>query len=95
MRVGQDLYGLLSPEGVLCNSEFDVKNLGLGHVGGVLVAGQDNTLAASRILEPLNISFVSPDAVTFLLDNQKFLARTISPESARFLVLSEFLRFRG
>lgn len=95
MRVGQDLYGLLSGDGELCNSVFDVSNLGLDSIGAVLVSGEHNTIAASHILEQLKVSYVSPDARSVLLDDRQFLARTITPNSGLWRVLSAFLRQKG
>ncbi|KAK7481552.1 hypothetical protein BaRGS_00027201, partial [Batillaria attramentaria] len=95
MRVGQDLYGLLSEDGKLCNSQFDIDSVGLDSVGAILVTGEENTMAASRVLEQLQVSYVSPDARSVLLDDKMNLARTISPHSGLWRVLSNFLKQRG
>lgn len=95
MRVGQDLYGLLSPDGRLCNAEFGLTDLGLNNVGGIVVAGEDNTIAASRILEQLQVSYISPDVKTILLDDRQYLARTITPDSGLFKILAGFLKKKG
>lgn len=94
MRIGHDLYGLLK-NSQLCNSEFGITNIELDSVGAVLVVGEDNTMATSRILEPLKLAYLSPNAMSTLLDDRSFLARTITPASGRMRLLSSFLNKIG
>ncbi|KAK7087415.1 uncharacterized protein [Littorina saxatilis] len=95
MRVGQDLYGLLK-DGELCNTEpFDMGRLGLDNISGVVVTGEENTMAAARLLEPLMVTYMSADSVSPLMDSYQYLLRARAPWSAFASILSKFLKDSG
>lgn len=97
LRVGQDLYNLLK-DGSLCNSEYwqkpDLVD-GLRSIGGVVVTGQENTVVASRVLEPLKVTYVSSESVSPLMDGQQYLLRARTPWSGFARLLALFLRDSG
>ena len=96
LRVGQDLYGLLK-DGMLCNSErFNLTGLGLDNVGAVVVSGgEENAAAATRVLEPLRVTYVSSDSVSPLLDDYQYLLRARTPWSGFVRILAKFLEDSG
>ncbi|CAG5116932.1 unnamed protein product, partial [Candidula unifasciata] len=95
LRVDQDLFGLLDGTG-LCNSEFDNSNpVSIKNIGGVIAVGEPNTVAASRVLELPGVTYLSPNALTTLLDSKQHLVRTIAPISAMMKTLVSLLKNLG
>lgn len=73
---------------LLFNFRFDNANpVSLKNIGSVITAGEANTIAASRVLELPGVTYLSPDALTTLLDSKPHLVRTIAPVSAMMKAL--------
>ncbi|XP_059149160.1 uncharacterized protein LOC131936264 [Physella acuta] len=88
IRVDQDLYGLLEGAG-LCNSIFDPSSgITLDKIASVITLGELNTAAASRVLENPKVTYLSPNALSSLLDDKQYLLRTIAPNSAMMRTLA-------
>ncbi|GFS18551.1 metabotropic glutamate receptor 3 [Elysia marginata] len=94
LRVDQDLYGLLAGDG-LCNSMFSVNDLSVSNLGGVITLGELNTMAAGRVLETPGVTYLSPNALSPILDGHKHLVRSIAPWSAMMKALSKLLEDLG
>ncbi|XP_064612204.1 uncharacterized protein LOC135476193 isoform X2 [Liolophura sinensis] len=98
IRVDSDLYGLLSGKG-LCHTDTDLsQKLGMSNIAGVLTLGEDNTFAANRVLSPLAIGMISPDASSLLLRNTErydYLLRASPPSTEQAMAILAILRKHG
>ncbi|RUS75058.1 hypothetical protein EGW08_017194, partial [Elysia chlorotica] len=95
LRVDQDLYGLLAGDG-LCNSIFDVSDPpSLANLGAVVTLGEPNTMAAARLLETAGVTYLSPNALSPLLDDHPHLVRSIAPTSAMMKEVASLLQSLG
>ena len=85
------MYSLLK-DGTLCNSEYFARSdLEVKDIGAVVVSGEENTATASRVLEPLRVTYVSSDSVSPLMDDYKYLLRARTPWNGFVTLLSKFL----
>ena len=79
-----------------CLSRFDPSfTLGLGNLGAVITMGEFNTMAAGRVLERPGVTYVSPNALSPMLDNNRHLVRSIAPTSAMMKALADLLSSLG
>lgn len=69
----------------------DSKLVSIKNLGSVITIGNLNTIAASRVLEQPGITYLSPNALSTLLDEKQHLVRTIAPISAMMKTLVSFL----
>lgn len=98
IRVDSDLYGLVSGKD-LCHTDTDLsQKLGMFNIAGVLTLGEDNTFAANRVLAPLAIGMISPDASSLMLQNTErydYLLRASPPSTEQAMTILAILRKHG
>lgn len=89
------MYSLLK-DGTLCNSDYFARSdLEFPYIGAVVVGGEENTAAATRVLEPQRVTYVSSDSVSPLMDRYQYLLRARTPWSGFVTILSKFLDDSG
>lgn len=64
----------------------------LDKIASVITLGELNTAAASRVLEKPQVTYLSPNALSSLLDDKQYLLRTIAPNSAMMRSLASLFK---
>lgn len=96
-RIGQDLYSLLSGEGI-CGAERSGQVVDPSSIISYLAKNSQNALAASSILSPLKILSMSQSATSVELSDKNFhdyFLRTVPPDDIQAIVMSQVIQRFG
>lgn len=96
-RIGQDIFSLLSGEGI-CNSQDSSQIIAPSSIVSFLAKDSDNALATSGILSPLHYTTMSQSATSVELSNKVFheyFLRSVPPDNIQAIVMAEVLQAFG
>ncbi|XP_061163158.1 uncharacterized protein LOC133172311 isoform X1 [Saccostrea echinata] len=96
-RIGQDLYSLLSGEGI-CGDEGVGQVIDPSTIVVHLAKNSENAIATSSILSPLKITSMSQSATSVELSDKtihNYFLRTVPPDNIQAIVMAEVITAFG
>ncbi|XP_041349145.1 uncharacterized protein LOC121368478 [Gigantopelta aegis] len=97
MRLGQDMYSLLSGT-AMCNSGSVGQVIAPKTIVSVIPFSSHNSILLSGMLSPLKVTMISPAATSVELSNKHFhpyFLRTVPPDNIQAVLMLEVLRSFG
>ncbi|XP_067683866.1 uncharacterized protein [Haliotis asinina] len=93
-RLGQDLYSLISGEG-LCGTGQQGQVIPPSTIVAFIADGSSTALPVSSMLSPLNVTTISQSATTVELSNEQFhpyFLRTVPPDNIQAIVMLQIMK---
>ncbi|XP_033748674.1 LOW QUALITY PROTEIN: uncharacterized protein LOC117333478 [Pecten maximus] len=95
-RIGQDIYSLLSGEGICTENTGQV--IPPSNLVAYIAKGSENAIRVSGILSPLKYTTLSQSATSVALSNKDFheyFLRTVPPDNVQAIVIAKVLQTFG